>query len=398
MKNRVPVPVLIAACVLCLLAGGLLSFGALRHVVGPGGLSLLQTQALIGSRFVGDYDPDQVRQAAERAMVDSLGDRWSYYLTPQEYAAAASARENSYVGIGVTIEDDPRGLMITTVNPGGPADEAGLLAGEIICGVDGDRITSANRDESIDRIRGEEGTAVTLDILDEAGETRSVEVTRRTVRNVSAQWKPVGEDTALLTINNFYSGASDQVADCLEEITEGEAKALVIDVRNNPGGYVTELTDILDQLLPEGDIFRMEYYNGIEKVYTSEADCVDLPMAVLVNESSYSAAEFLAAQLHETTGATLVGTRTSGKGYSQNLYPLRDGSAVNLSSARYFTAGGVSLIGTGLVPDPYVGMSYAKQWDLMAGRLAPEDDGQLQAALNALKDDSLNAPKDDSPT
>jgi len=387
MKKRVsvPVPVLVLACVLSLLAGGLAVFGAIRASVGPGGMALLQTQALIQSRFVGDYDPDDTRQAAERAMVDSLGDRWSYYLTPEEYLQTTATRENSYVGIGVTIQEDDRGLMILSVNPGGPAAQAGLAAGEIICAVDGVPITPIGRDDAIQSIRGEAGTAVTLEILDKAGESRSVEVVRGAVRNISAQWKMIGEDTALLTIANFYTGAADQVADCLEELTEEGARALVIDVRNDPGGYVTELTDILDQLLPKGDIFRMEYYNGAERVYTSSGESrVDLPMAVLVNENSYSAAEFLAAQIHETTGAPLVGTRTSGKGYSQNLYRLRDGSAVNLSSGRYFTGGGVSLIGTGLVPDPYVGLSYARQLDLLMGDLAPEEDGQLQAALAAL--------------
>lgn len=385
MKKKVPLFVLALSCGLCLLLGGLIAFGMVRHVVGPGGMSLLKEQAIIESRFVGDYDPDRVRQAAEKAMIDALGDRWSSYLTPEDLQAARSTRKNDYVGIGVSIQDDEQGLLITQVTPESPAAKAGLLTGEIICGVDGTPITPENRNESMDRVRGKAGTVVLLDILDEEGKHRDVEVTRGKVQNISARWEMLEDDVALLTIANFYTGAAKQVSGCLTELEEAGAKSLIIDVRNNPGGYVTEVTKILDRLLPEGDIFRIRYYNGKETVYTSDEGCVDLSMAVLVNENSYSAAELTAAQIHETTNAPLVGTRTSGKGYAQNLYTLRDGSAVNLSDAKYFTGGGNSLIGTGLIPDPYVGLNYYRQWDLILGKLDHQDDGQLQAAIRVLK-------------
>jgi carboxyl-terminal processing protease len=157
-----------------------------------------------------------------------------------------------------------------------------------------------------------------------------------------------------------------------------------LDVRFNPGGYVKELAGILDLLLPEGDVFISRKYNGKETVYTSDEDCVDLPMAVLVNEHSYSAAEFLAAQLWEAADALVVGTRTCGKGYSQMLYELADGSAINLSTARYFTGSGVSLIGTGVEPEPSVAMTEEANQKLLAGQLPLEEDLQYQAAVRAL--------------
>ena len=141
----------------------------------------------------------------------------------------------------------------------------------------------------------------------------------------------------------------------------------------------------MDDLLPEGVIFRTTAYNGKEKEYTSDAGCVDLPMAVLVNADSYSAAEFLAAQLQESAGAAVVGEQTSGKGYSQMLFDLPDGSAMGLSTARYFTGSGKSLIGTGLTPDPQVSLTQAQQRDLLMGKLAHEDDAQLQAAIQTLR-------------
>ena len=150
MKKKIPLWGALAACVLCVLAGGLLVIGVLRLTLGAEGIALLQTQALIQTRFVGDYDPEEVHQAAETAMVDALGDRWSYYLTPEELQASISTRENHYVGIGVTIEDHEQGLLITQVTPESPADKAGLQPGEIISGVEGTPITPAHRDESMD--------------------------------------------------------------------------------------------------------------------------------------------------------------------------------------------------------------------------------------------------------
>ena len=391
-RRKLSVPVLVVSWVLCLVLGALAALTGIRVDVGSDGIALLQAQALIHSRFVGEYDPDETRESALAAMVDSLGDRWSSYLTPEQYRSTVSARANHYVGIGITVEDDPSGtgLRIMAVTPGSPAEEAGLLPDETVLRVDGIAVTPGNREESMDRIRGEEGTAVLLEIQGTDGAVRSQKVVRREIQSVSAGWTMLEDQVALLTISNFYTGAADQVNQCLEELTEAGARALVVDVRFNPGGYVTELTEVLDRLLPEGDVFRIESYTGRQKIYTSDAACVDLPMAVLVNENTYSAAELLAAQFRETSGAPIVGTLTSGKGYAQNLYRLRDGSAVNLSNARYFTGGGVSLIGTGLVPDPYVGLSYERQAELYMGRLPQEKDGQLQAALAALKDEGRN--------
>ncbi|MBP3318392.1 MAG: S41 family peptidase, partial [Ruminiclostridium sp.] len=186
------------------------------------------------------------------------------------------------------------------------------------------------------------------------------------------------------TIDNFYAGAADSVAEGVEDLQAQGAKALILDVRHNPGGYVTELVDILDLLLPEGDVFVSRQADGEETIYTSDESFVDLPLAVLVNGESYSAAEFLAAQLRETAGALVVGTQTTGKGYSQMLYELADGSAVGLSTARYYTGGGVSLIGVGLEPEPSVAMTDQANEKLLRGELPLEEDLQYQAAVRAL--------------
>ena len=373
------------ACFLCLVLGGTAATAGIWAAVGEDGRTLLQAQRLIREKFVGEYDQEHQKQFTLAAMVEGLGDRWSGYLTPSQYQTVQVNRANTYVGIGVTVSrDDPENLVITGITEGGPAEEAGVQAGDIILAVDSTALTPENREDCIVAIRGEEGTIVTLTLRRTDGREEDVAVERRTIQEVSADWILTEDGVGLITIYNFYTGVADSVTQGVEELRDQGAKALILDVRYNPGGYVHELVDILDLLLPEGDVFISRQSNGTEKVYTSDDDFVDLPMAVLVNGESYSAAEFLAAQLRETAGALVVGTQTCGKGYSQMLFELADGSALNLSTARYYTGGGVSLIGTGVEPDPLVEMSDEANARLLAGELPLEEDTQYQAAVRAL--------------
>lgn len=384
-KKRISPWIAVLTGVVGLVVGGGIFFAVMWSSLGSTGMTLVQAYQIISQRFVGDYDPQESLEATLGTMVDSLGDRWSYYLTPEEAQQVKEARQNSYVGIGITVSrDDTDGLNIQSVTKGGPADEAGIKTGEIIRAVDGVAVTQENREDSIARIKGEEGSVLTLEIEGSDGARRNVEVTRKTVHGISAQWHMMDNGIGRINIYNFYSGTAEQVRAGVEELMEQGAKALVFDVRNNPGGYVTELTEILDFLLPEGTIFISQEYNGKETVYTSDASCISLPMAVLVNGESYSAAEFFAAQLRESADAVVAGTKTSGKGYSQMLFSLQDGSAIGLSTARYFTGSGVSLIGTGLDPDPSVELTEEAKEKLLLGQLPEEEDLQLQAAVKAL--------------
>lgn len=379
----------ILLCLLCFLLGGVIALAAVWQLQGTEGRTLTAAYRLIQEKFVGEHDAQKTLDAALEGMVESLGDRWSYYLDPQETQQVKQQRSNAYVGIGITVGTEPAdGLQILRVTAGAPAEEAGLVSGEIIRGVDGMSITEENCQEALDAIQGEEGTVVTLEVEGTDGVRRTVEVTRAQIHGITAAWTMLDGQVGLVTIQSFYAGTADLVKQGVNELVDQGAQALVFDVRNNPGGYVSELTEILDFLLPEGDIFIERTVDGEEIVYTSDAACVDLPMAVLVNADSYSAAEFLAAQLRESAGAVVAGEQTSGKGYSQVLFDLPNGSSIGLSTARYYTGGGVSLIGTGLNPDPAVSLSQEDQEKLLAGTLAPQEDAQLQAALQALSGQS----------
>ena len=386
MKNKtVPWFVLPLTALVCLLAGAAAALAGFWWFVGPNNLAYLQAAQTIDRAFVGDYDEKEHRETALNAMVNTLGDRWSYYLTPENYQLLRQQRSNRYVGVGVTVSRElSDGLLITAVTAESPAGEAGIQAGHIIRAVEGVPITPETREDCIAAIRGDEGTQVSLEVEDAQGQRRTVSLPRRTIRTISARWELLEGGVGLVTIDNFYAGTADLVEQGITELTEQGAEALVLDVRNNPGGYVTELTRILDLLLPAGDIFVSRNAQGEERVYTSDEACIQLPLAVLVNSESYSAAEFLAAQLRESAGAIIVGSQTVGKGYSQTLYPLSDGSAMGLSSGKYFTGAGVSLIGTGVEPDLPTELTKEDQALLLAKKLPHEQDLPLQATLGAL--------------
>lgn len=371
--------------VVCFVLGGGVTLTVAWQTLGQDGQALLQAYRLVTGKFVGEYDQRTMVESTLENMVTALGDRWSGYLDPQEAQQVKTARANTYVGIGVTVGQEPEdGLEILRVTEGGPAQAAGLVPGEIIRGVDGQAITAENRADLVNAIQGEAGTTVTLEVEGTDGARRTVEVTRQEIHGLTAAWTMLADQVGLVSIQNFYSGTADLVKQGVEELQAQGARALVFDLRNNPGGYVTELTEILDFLLPEGTIFISRTNDGEETVYTSDAACIDLPMAVLVNAESYSAAEFFAAELREAAGAVVAGEQTSGKGYSQMLFTLADGSAISLSTARYYTGSGISLIGTGVTPEPLVELSQEEAQRLLAGTLSPEEDPQLQSALEAL--------------
>ena len=358
----------------------LLSTGLWCLALGPSGIAMVQTYLLARFAFVEpDADLEGATDKALSAFVDGLGDRWSYYLPAQRHQETIERRANSYVGIGVTVDSVSReeGLLVQSVTRDGPADKAGVLAGDVITAVDGVSIAGEGRETASDLIRGEEGTKVALTLLGEDGASRDVTCTRATLHNASAQGRLLDNKVGYVQLSNFYSGSADSFQAEVDALLEQGAESLLIDLRGDPGGYVSELEQILDYLLPEGPVFTHKPRWGFKSVYVSDENCVDLPMAVLVNQHSYSAAELLAAQLRESVDAPIVGERTSGKGYSQLTFPLANGGGAGLSTAAYCTGSGHSLIGEGIVPDVELSLPEG-------AALGGEDDVQLKAALELL--------------
>ena len=344
---------------------------------------LTQLADLIDKYYADDVDMGALEDAAANAMVEALPDRWSYYISADEYASYLENKNNVYVGIGVTIQAEEEGYLITKLSSGGPAEEAGLQPGDRMVMADGHSLVGVPVEECRGYIQGKEGTTVAITVLRE-GEQLTFTVERRTVRTPVATGTMLDHQIGLVKIANFNSHCADETIAAVEALLEQGAKALIFDVRFNGGGYTKEMVTLLDYLLPAVPVFRTVDYKGKESVDYSDADCVDVPMAVLVNGSTYSAAELFAAALAEYDVAVLVGEQTTGKGYYQVTYQLQDGSAVAISTGKYFTPKGVSLEGVGLTPGLYVAVDDQTAAGIYYGTLEPADDPQIQTAVDAL--------------
>lgn len=351
----------------------------------PGATKLDQVEYLIKNRFIEEADMEKAEDAAATAMIDSLGDRWSYYLSAADYATHKEQVENAYVGIGITIspEESGQGFLILAVQKDSGAEAAGLLAGDIITGAEDQDVRGMTTAQLRDIIRGKEGTSVSLEITRDS-EVLRVQVTRMQILTEVVRYEMLENSIGLIAISNFDARCADETIAAIEALREQGAQALIFDVRNNPGGYATELVKVLDYLLPEGDLFRTLDYAGRETVDKSDASFLDMPIAVVCNEDSYSAAEFFPAAIQEYGAGTIVGMPTCGKGYFQYTYELSDGSAVGLSAGKYFTPSGKSLIGTGIQPDVVVEVDDETRAKIAYGTLDAKDDPQIQAAVDIL--------------
>lgn len=362
---------------------GYLTFGG--YIDSSGYTKLEELSDLIEEKFIGEPDRTAMEDAAAEGMIDALGDRWSHYISAADYQSYMDQMNNAYVGVGITIQLREDGYLdIIQVTAGGPAEAAGILAGDILVGVNGNDCAQLGLDGTRDLVRGQEGTAVSL-TLRRNQEELTLEVTRAYFETPVAVWEMLDGNIGLIRITNFDNRCADETFAAIDALLAEGAAALIFDVRNNPGGYKTELCEILDRLLPEGPLFRSEYYDGSTQVDESDPEFLDIPMAVLVNRESYSAAEFFAAAMAEYEAAIVVGEKTVGKGYFQQTYRLADGSAVGLSVGRYTTPKGVSLADVGIIPDVEVAVEEELFAQIYYGNVPADEDPQIQAAIEALK-------------
>lgn len=350
------------------------------------GGKLDELMGLAEDKFIGETDRQTMEDAAAAAIVESLGDRWSYYIPAEEYNSYTEQLANAYVGVGITVQvhEGESYIDIVSVEKTGPAYEAGILPGDKLIGANGQTF-GTDVDGAVAIIKGEEGTTVDITVLrDEEELTFTVE--RRTIQITVAEGEMLPGNIGLVTIANFDSRCASESIAAIESLIEQGATALIFDVRYNPGGYAHEMVNLLDYLLPEGDLFIAEDYLGNTNVDISDESCLDMPMVVLVNGDSFSAAEFFAAAMREYEWATVIGEQTVGKGYFQQTFMLSDGSAVNLSVGKYVTPKGVSLAEEGgLTPDTVVEVDDEMYLDIYYGNVKTQDDPQIQAAVAALK-------------
>ena len=337
--------------------------------------------------FIDDYDPEILAQkaadGAAAAMVEATGDQWSYYISREDMEAYNEAFYNEYVGVGIVIQMVDSGVEVISVTENSPAQTAGLLVGDIVTHVEGQSTVELGVEQTKEMVRGEVGTEVHFTVL-RGTETLEMDLVRQPIVSPVAEGELLEGGIGLVTISNFDHHCAEQTLSCASDVIKQGAKALIFDVRFNGGGLKDEMLKVLDVLLPEGPVFRSMDYTGEEEIDYSDAACMEMPMAVLVNEDSYSAAEFFAAALQEYGVAVIVGGQTCGKGNFQYTFPLSDGSAVAISVGKYYTPEGKSLTDVGVTPDIPVDLSYEDYLSLYYGSLPREEDEQLQAAVSDL--------------
>ena len=344
-----------------------------------------QIRSLFDELYVGTYDEQTAIDTAAAGYVAGVGDRWSGYYSAEEYDAYVESFAGESSGIGAYVSyNEADGIRIIEIYEGSDCEKAGLGHGDRILSADGVTLAEDGYNAVMNAIAGEEGTTVSVGVEYAAtGEQATVELTRKTLEQKMVSGKMLEDNIGFIRIYNFHQGSEKQFQKTVKELLNAGAEALVFDVRNNPGGAVDSVNQMLDYLLPEGDLMGLASKAGKEEQYTSDKKCLELPMAVLVDAESISAAEFFAACLQEYDWATVVGEQTIGKGYSQRMYSLVDGSAVRISDKMYYLPSGKSLIGTGITPDIVTELSDEKEPDFYF--LSPAEDDQLSAALKTLR-------------
>ena len=393
MKKSFNGVTLVFVSVLSFVLAGLCFFGLFTFIYGgfdslPHATKFAAVYKAIERDYVGEADMEQVSDAAFSAMLESINDRWSYYMTAENYEEYKQYQKNIYTGIGVTIElDEDSGLFsVLTVTEDSPAQQAGVEIGDLLCAVDGEDLTGLTSAQVKEKIAKKQGESFELSLRVEDGSERTVTVKTNVIYTKPVKYEMLDGSIGYIKIRNFETDAGEMIISALDDLVAQGAKSIVFDVRNNPGGLLSELLKALDHILPEGDIFVSVDKQGNENIKTSDADCVKLPMTVLLNENSFSAAEFFAAALSEYDWAKLVGVHSTGKARSQVNIELTDGSAVHLSTNSYLTPKRIDLAESGgLIPDITIEMTQDDEAKLISGVLDHDKDSQLIGARNEIK-------------
>lgn len=331
-----------------------------------------------------DCDEDDIRNAIYAGTLEGLGDPYSVYYTADEYKDMQISTSGKYYGIGAALGQDAKTkeVTISKVYEGTPAEEAGLRDGDQIVKVNDTVSTSEELSDLVQKIRGEEGTTVHLKIYRASTKkTFEVDVERKNVELPSITSKMLDGGIGYIQISEFQSKTEEQFKSALADLKKQGMKSLIVDVRSNPGGLITAAANILDQILPEGTVVYTEDKYGKREDYTSDSKCLKCPIAVLVNDNSASASEIFAGAIKDYNYGTLIGTKTFGKGIVQTVFPLEDGDAVKITTAKYYTPKGNYIHGVGIEPDINLTYKYS----------GPEDeaydmkyDNQVQKAIKVL--------------
>lgn len=343
-------------------------------------------QRMIEKYSLNEADETELIDGMYKGLVSSLGDVYSGYFTKDEFAEMMEATSGEYKGIGVIIQQDYNTGVISIVKvfKGGPAEQAGVKAGDVVYKVNGKEVTGEDSNEVVAWIKNSENDEVTLEVA-RSGESDYISMNMKlsNVEVPTVESKMLADQIGYIAVSEFDEVTAAQFKKAVDTLKEQGMKGLVIDLRDNPGGLYTTVVEMLDYILPEGLIVYTEDKNGEgDKQYSDEEHKLDIPYAVIINGNSASASEIFAGAVKDFGIGKVVGTKSYGKGIVQQFFPLSDGSALKLTVSKYFTPSGVNIHGTGIQPDIEVALSEEAKAQTV---LKEEEDNQLQAAIEAVK-------------
>ena len=338
---------------------------------------------MIDEEYLGEISTDKLEEGVYAGLIYGLGDVYSRYYTKDEYEQESVTTEGSYVGIGVAMQKyTAGGVQIVECYKGSTAEEAGVKVDDVITAINGEDITDMELQDVVSMIKDNEDKDVVLTVQRKGEDTQEITVKVSNVELPSVFGEMLDENTGYIQITEFKGVTVEQYEEVFTELKEQGMERLVVDLRDNPGGLLNVVCDILRDILPEGLIVYTEDKNGNRSEETCDGkNPLDMPLAVLVNGNSASASEIFAGAVKDYGIGTIVGTTTYGKGVVQSIRQLSDGSAVKLTIANYYTPKGNSINKTGIRPDVEVELSPEL---LNQEEITHEEDNQLQAALNSL--------------
>lgn len=345
-----------------------------------------EIEELINAYYLDEIDGQKVEDTMYTGMVAGLEDPYSVYYSKEELESMEESISGAYSGIGATLTQDPDTgeLSVVSCFDGTPAQEAGLQPGDVITGWNGNSVEGMELSELVSKIKTDPEEQLTLEI-ERDGEILEVELTRREVQIPTVEYEMLDDQIGYIRLVEFDEVTADQFKEALEDLENQNMKKLIIDVRNNPGGVLQVVCDMLDQLLPEGLIVYTEDKNGNRKEYTSDEEHqFTKPLAVLANENSASASEIFAGAIQDYGIGTIVGTTTFGKGIVQRTFYLSDGTGVKLTVAKYYTPKGHDIHKKGITPDVETELDEELK---NQSSISHEEDNQLQKAIEVLQEE-----------
>lgn len=348
--------------------------------------TLLQTyRELIDKYYLGEVNEENLKEGAVRGYIEGLGDPYTEYISKEEMEEYMQDTLGNYVGIGIYMTTNTKNghIVVLATMKGSPAENAGLKPGDEIIGVDGEDCTTKNSTEVSNKIKGEEGTTVKLEILRD-NQTLNFEVKRENIKVNPVEGKVVNDNIGYIKFTSFDETTAEDFKSTYEQLASQNIQSLIIDLRNNGGGLVDQAVDIADYFLEKGQVVIYEVdKNGNEEAEMSENDpIINIPVVILTNENTASASEILAGSLKDYGKATIVGTTTYGKGVIQQILSFKDGSGLKITTEEYQTPNHNKINKIGIEPDEVVELPDTVENELDI----PEDqDTQLQKAIEILK-------------